>query len=237
VLLCNSWCLPAFEQAREKRLKELTELDECRVANWPQGSDLARKRRSLNGWRASLCAESLLERTCFVCGEEHVATKTRLHEKDNPETQEHLLRFRMAVFPTAASTPPDLLEGIPVERAGFVSTRAGKEAFVICHYCDARIAKCILPPRALANSLDLGGPVPAELLGLTIPEQMLISKLRVKSCIMKLKRGIPGAFQHGTKGHCIAFPEVQLLIFRVFTHPSGRGRGGFHASNGATRPS
>ena len=77
---------------------------------------------------------------------------------------------------------------------------------VICQKCYSSLSKEHTPKFSAANNMWLGD-IPAELQGLTIPEEKLISLYRHNSCIIKLHSPFHSSTtaQTALKGNCITF--------------------------------
>ncbi|CAF1424611.1 unnamed protein product [Rotaria sordida] len=77
---------------------------------------------------------------------------------------------------------------------------------VLCQKCHGALSKGSIPKFSAANNMWLGD-IPAELQGLTIPEQKLISLYRHNSCIIKLHSPFHSTTtaQTALKGNCITF--------------------------------
>ena len=77
---------------------------------------------------------------------------------------------------------------------------------VVCHKCHTSLSKERIPKFSPANNMWLGD-IPAELHGLTIPEEKLISLYRHNSCIIKLQSPFHSTttVQAALKGNCITF--------------------------------
>jgi len=77
---------------------------------------------------------------------------------------------------------------------------------IVCQKCYDALSKEKIPKFSAANNMWLGD-VPAELQGLTIPEQKLISLHRHNSCVIKLQSPFHSATtaQGALKGNCITF--------------------------------
>lgn len=80
------------------------------------------------------------------------------------------------------------------------------DACILCQKCHNALSKGSIPKFSAANNMWLGD-VPAELQGLTIPEQKLISLYRHNSCIIKLHSPFYSTTtaQTAIKGNCITF--------------------------------
>ena len=76
----------------------------------------------------------------------------------------------------------------------------------LCQKCHNSLLKKNIPKFSVANDMWLGD-VPAELDGLTIPEEKLISLYRHNSCVIKLHSPFHSATtsQAALKGNCITF--------------------------------
>ncbi|CAF4680721.1 unnamed protein product [Rotaria sp. Silwood2] len=79
---------------------------------------------------------------------------------------------------------------------------------VLCQKCHGALSKGSIPKFSAANNMWLGD-IPAELQGLTIPEQKLISLYRHNSCIIKLHSTFHSTTtaQTALKGNCITFVQ------------------------------
>ncbi|CAF3848636.1 unnamed protein product [Rotaria sp. Silwood1] len=77
---------------------------------------------------------------------------------------------------------------------------------VLCQKCHGALSKGSIPKFSAANNMWLGD-IPAELQGLTIPEEKLISLYRHNSCIIKLHSPFHSTTtaQTALKGNCITF--------------------------------
>ncbi|KAG2135286.1 hypothetical protein DEU56DRAFT_701740, partial [Suillus clintonianus] len=85
-----------------------------------------------------------------------------------------------------------------------------------CKECCSAVRKGKTPPLALANH-NYVGAVPSVLQGLTIAEEMMISKCRAKCFILHLREeavNIPNA-QRGLKGNIIIFPQRTSSILDI----------------------
>ncbi|CAF2657391.1 unnamed protein product [Rotaria sp. Silwood2] len=78
----------------------------------------------------------------------------------------------------------------------------------LCQKCHGALSKGSIPKFSAANNMWLGD-IPAELQGLTIPEQKLISLYRHNSCIIKLHSPFHSTttVQTALKGNCITFVQ------------------------------
>jgi hypothetical protein len=76
----------------------------------------------------------------------------------------------------------------------------------LCQKCHGALSKGHIPKFSAANNMWLGN-IPAELQGLTIPEEKLISLYRHNSCIIKLHSPFHSTTtaQAALKGNCITF--------------------------------
>ncbi|CAF3374280.1 unnamed protein product, partial [Rotaria sp. Silwood2] len=79
---------------------------------------------------------------------------------------------------------------------------------ILCQKCHGALSKGSIPKFSAANNTWLGD-IPAELQGLTIPEQKLISLYRHNSCIIKLHSPFHSTTtaQTALKGNCITFVQ------------------------------
>ena len=96
-----------------------------------------------------------------------------------------------------------------VYREGLLPNDSQSEADCrMCHECWLAISKGKISKFSPANGMWIGD-VPAQLNGLTIPEQKLISLYRHNSCIIKLHSPwhSPSTAQPALKGNCITFPQ------------------------------
>jgi hypothetical protein len=77
---------------------------------------------------------------------------------------------------------------------------------ILCQKCHGALSKGHIPKFSAANNMWLGD-IPAELQGLTIPEEKLISLYRHNSCIIKLHSPFHSTTtaQTALKGNCITF--------------------------------
>ncbi|CAF2866381.1 unnamed protein product [Rotaria sp. Silwood2] len=77
---------------------------------------------------------------------------------------------------------------------------------ILCQKCHGALSKGSIPKFSAANNMWLGD-IPAELQGLTIPEEKLISLYRHNSCIVKLHSPFHSTTtaQTALKGNCITF--------------------------------
>jgi len=76
----------------------------------------------------------------------------------------------------------------------------------LCQKCHDALSKERIPKFSAANGMWLGD-IPAELQGLTIPEEKLISLYRHNSCVIKLQSPFHSVAtsQTALKGNCITF--------------------------------
>jgi len=76
----------------------------------------------------------------------------------------------------------------------------------LCQKCHDDLLRERIPKFSAANDMWLGD-VPAELQGLTVPEEKLISLYRHNSCVIKLHSPFhsPTTSQAALKGNCISF--------------------------------
>ncbi|CAF4614751.1 unnamed protein product, partial [Rotaria sp. Silwood2] len=79
---------------------------------------------------------------------------------------------------------------------------------ILCQKCHGALSKGSIPKFSAANNMWLGD-IPAELEGLTIPEEKLISLYRHNSCIIKLHSPFHSTTtaQTALKGNCISFVQ------------------------------
>ena len=108
------------------------------------------------------------------------------------------------------------LKGLPLESGSF---DLASRTFTVCKECYRCVLHTKLPACALANRLWLG-PVPPELQDLTVPERLLISPVRIKIYIVKLRASVgPGTEQSALKGQSIAFPQNVPAIYTMLPAP------------------
>ena len=164
----------------------------------------------------------MAEQCCGVCGE-MVAVDAIQEAGLDPDGMDFRRKLRSIVcgwelsnMPNYKPPKPHLLDRIPLAPDGVLHNGA---ILRVCNNCCRAVNKYnAMPPFALANGLQLD-EILEELQDLTIPEQMLISRLRIKCCIA-LKVGVGGKNTpktHAIKGHCIAFPAVSQLFLLNLT--------------------
>ena len=168
---------------------------------------------------------AVLEHTCLVCARKQFDSGMRHVSVNDRHTVDLIVNV------VKKHGPYDKLPGLeissiePFSYLPLAATAAMSEdgqRFAICHECLRTVEHSKLPVMAMANRL-WRGPTPAELVGLTIPEKLLISAVRVKVYIFKLKAPAgPGTEQHAMKGQTIAFPQNIPAIFNALPTPSLR---------------
>ena len=105
----------------------------------------------------------------------------------------------------------ELVEGLLLEDAGVVHKTDGRIVVNVCSSCERELKKNspLPPPHSLANNLWVG-KVPLELDCLTLPEQMLISRLFPRVFVFKLynksnRQQNPSTLQRGMRGTVCTF--------------------------------
>jgi hypothetical protein len=148
--------------------------------------------------------EQLVLRTCAVCAREHLITEEPVAFY-NYSTIPNTDRLRPAVAHVAQT----LLNGcILLESA---CSRDPDPLIPICDQCYKSLQNPSNGPPAfsLANNLWIG-PMPVELQALTLPEQLLISRIYPRVFIVKLRPkkhagGDPNTMQSGLRGNVTSF--------------------------------
>jgi hypothetical protein len=109
-----------------------------------------------------------------------------------------------------------------LEQAGIIhcdetTSQAETIEFRVCSSCHSAITSKnnkSLPKFAIANG-NFFGQVPEKLQGLTIIEEMLISKVRAVAILMSLRDSGGNIGNTFLRGHCISFPQNQLKVNRL----------------------
>ena len=190
--------------------------------SWPCSVSSARVQRSVAGWREAMSFPTVLQHTCLVCGRKQFNAETKLVEVNDVQTVELIANVIKKhgpynELPGLEIADIRLFSQLPLAAAA-ATTEDGKE-FAVCFDCMRTIEHSKLPVMALANRL-WRGPIPPQLIGLTIPEKLLICAVRVKIYIFKLKAPAgPGTEQHAMKGQTIAFPQNVPAIFNALPAP------------------
>jgi hypothetical protein len=215
------WYLSCLEhmylQKLQQQLHSLRQLG-THCANWPEVPSVERQVRSSNAYRAATSSTGLGETACAVCGELVLNKDIQTCAMDADSMQfRHVLRAVMKGEQLVQTQTPrptrHLLDGLELEPAAVLPDGS---KFTICRGCERSVSVHGTPP---SNAL-LNFPVdklPDEF-DLTIPEQLLISRLRIKTCIVRLHHDVhgneakpdqpKGPSMHASKGHCVAFPSV-----------------------------
>jgi hypothetical protein len=86
--------------------------------------------------------------------------------------------------------------------------------FTICNSCFKTFKGHRIPSTAILNN-NYYGDVPEALQGLTIIEEILVSRVRVVMCVMTLRDGGGNRGYRCLRGNCVAFPQDQIRISRI----------------------
>jgi len=116
------------------------------------------------------------------------------------------IQFLAILGPSTSNSPSFYYEnGIILYTSGLFQQNK-VDMCTICQKCHDALSKEHIPKFSVANNMWLGD-VPAELQGLTIPEEKLISLYRHNSCIIKLHSPFHSTTtaQTALKGNCITF--------------------------------
>lgn len=148
---------------------------------------------------------------CAICGQQWVDSKLRAIGSEHPDDRQFRDLYGMlSLVETRGvhSAERPLLETAGIRPDG---------SWQVCNACHAAIVRREVPRCALINDLNFTA-VPPELADLTLPEQTLISQIRLKMNVLRFECDevrIDSAQQRGIKGHCIAFPQVcdSYLVF------------------------
>jgi hypothetical protein len=163
------------------------------------------------------------QRTCIICARKRfdaAVRQVKTHELETIQLIAKLVRSHGPYdkLPGLEDASINSFSQLPLAVAASLSDDL--VSFSVCLECWGFIQRSKLPAMALANNMWLG-PVPPELQNLTIPEKLLISPVRVKVYIFKLKAPVgPGTEQHAMKGQTIAFPQNVPAIFDALPTPT-----------------
>lgn len=152
-------------------------------------------------WCMEITADNIEEAGCAVCGQ--LVTKTRL--KSLPKSKGYLDVLQkpgMGLTRRERHSNDSPIEEIngPV----FDTTCSH-----VCDDCDEQLLKASIPKYALANGLWIG-KVPVQLKNLSFAEQMLISRVRHNSCIVRVSSGL-----HKMRANIIMFENPTPLIYQA----------------------
>jgi len=217
------------EQSRNLRSQEQRKHDEKLEEirrNWPQPASMEVKEECIRNFRSVTSSKSLREFTCACCAEAVNCSERKVVAVKDIDV--NLMRNRTdRIFDTDRCTPPGLpftngpLADIVVDQDGVVDTEDGL-SLQLCNRCHSSLSHKKLPRLAVAN-LNVLGPVPSEMKGMTMVEEMLIARCRTKHCIVKLQDhrsdvSLPSS-QRGFKGHVIVYPQKVEELSSVLPPP------------------
>jgi hypothetical protein len=214
----------AAVQARNLRAARNRVCDTAAAAFPPDASMLQSIHQSCSDAYNSYTAEEAVRPVhCTVCGMEHHAKDmqridastfactvgNKLNQK-HPQMYAHMLEQYPDTFTYAHSD----LNGMVLCKDGIVATSTNAGTGVIVHTCDSCWSSLDktrrMPALALANNL-FRGPVPPELQGLTLAEQILISRYRARVFLVKLLgdsgKSDPATRQTALKGTVVSFEQ------------------------------
>jgi len=175
------------------------------------------KKALLASFIAQTSGDGIARLCCGVCGELCAArtVSTHLYDGDLQSGFEKLLNA--LDFGHYEHDAVGEFDGLFLCENGVVPSGSGdgRAAVQVCASCRVLLAKGEAPPLSLAR-LPVGMR-PPELSGLTIPEEMLIARVRVKAYIIRLRAiGDPTTRQRGLRGHCVCFrQDVAVNVTRL----------------------
>ena len=196
----------------KKAIKDLiTELEKDKD-RWPEGFV------TKNDTEQELCQkylrlvsrDSVQKLSCAVCWELHYLSNLKTLISDDPNVLALLQvlktkgRFnKEACF--KFEDPHKHLDDIPLLHTAL---SLGPTSFIrVCNTCHNSLSKDRVPTRSVSNDLWIGERTDS-MKTLSIPAKLLISPIRTKAYITKLKTfGKPNSRQRGVKGMSIAYPQ------------------------------
>lgn len=199
--------------------------------NWPMLTSENVKEMLLSNFQAATSSDALRTRVCAVCSERKYVSDFADHPIPVNDPNLHLDLLRCS-YPIGVQDPfddNDLLRGVMLDRAGFVSDPQEGGSLWTCRFCYRTLSNNIIPRCALANGMFVG-EVPDCLKDLTVVEEAMIARRRAKCWIIHLNEGgggvhrsVAGAShgatlpstQRGMKGHIIVYPSAPQNIGSV----------------------
>jgi hypothetical protein len=198
------------DDARERMRALRTVAEPARLPGLGVFPDLVseeRKRECLREFREaiSLRANELL--VCAVCGEQRTAAGlSDFGPADLPHREllvDPDLHLPLAYEHDAAGE----LRGLVLEPAGLRVDGERRLLLRCCTECERDLRRARLPARSLANGLYLGA-VPEQLRGLSLPETLFVSAVRVQTYLVRLRPiAGPGTGQSAIRGNAISFVQ------------------------------
>ena len=208
------------ESEHNRRLNEIRE-------EWPKPVPMDLKEDCVRNFRATTSSDSLRQFTCACCAESVNVSDRKVRQLE--EINLDLMRNRTNhIFDETCIPPePPFAEGplanVMVDPDGVVPGNTEDEMSLhLCSRCDSSLRNGKLPRLAIAN-LNVFGPVPPEMKGMTIVEEMLVARCRAKCCIVKLQDhrsnvSLPSS-QRGIKGNIIVYPQRVGALANVLPPP------------------
>lgn len=192
IIKCD-FCGQSFWSEDDVRC-HISHIHKTQSTQWPLPVNEEIKRQCVKDYRLAVSAKSLSFMVCAVCGQEShdysVRTHQELPHKEILAAKESDLElyknFGLLLVP----------EGINQNKT-----------INCCSSCLHLLNKGELPATSIRNDLQVG-KTPTLLLGLTLPERMIIALYRTNMCVVtfKLIAGV-GTAQGGVKGNTIIFPQ------------------------------
>jgi len=187
--------------------------------SWPEGftADEETEQRHCYKFRQETNQSVLNKKSCSVCWELHYANTLEQLDTTTETTQSYLnvLKEKGDSGCTKASFSFDHqyehLDGLPLLESGLTVNSDGTVEMRMCPSCINSLKAGEIPPRSVANQLWIG-PQTETMKHLSIPAKLLVSPVRTKCYITKLKgHGNPKNNQRGFKGMSIAYPQLNAL--------------------------
>ncbi len=187
--------------------------------NWPQIVPREIKDECLSRFLDATSSNLLRKKVCAICGEDKLSsdlhpTLMELTEKD----VEMLSRDESSPIHDRLEFHP-VYSGLYLDPLGIVDEENGKSLLRMCRTCLSRLDDEKLPPKSIANGLEIGD-VPDCLKDLSVVEESMIARRRARCCVIHLKddksrqkqdEGPEDARtpldQRGFRGHIIVYPQ------------------------------
>ena len=195
--------------------------EEAKAMFPPSPEDIkATQQQCVNQWIEHTSQAAVSPNHCAVCSldcrpadthtvnaSQFAQTAKKLLFPKHPDMYKHMLQR----FPNTFNYGHAGLNGMVLHKAGVVAADTGNAVQMqinTCKSCWSRLQHGLVPKCALANNM-FRGPTPPELEGLTLTEQLLISKYRTRVFLVKLRdtsgKGDPAARQEALKGSVTSF--------------------------------